>query len=404
MAPRVLVVGGGSGGTLLANLLARRRHDLTLLTASTAHLFQPGLLYVALRGDSGRGLVRDERSLLSRRVRLVRDAATRVDLEAQVVTTATGTRLEYERLVVATGMRTDPGQVPGLPEVLDRFGDFHSDLARARRLWASLDAFTGGTIVVGQSSPICKCPPSPVEAVLLADALLRRRGLRDRSRLVLFTPYPHPYPAAPVSEILQPVLASRGIEVRTVFDVDRIDPEERTIRSIEGDELVYDLPLVVPPFVGEDVAYSPAGVLDADRFVATDRHTLRVAGTDTAFAIGDATNVPTSKAGVAAHLQAKVVARELLGRPASFGGRTNCPFDFGDGRGTFVIGSYDAPVVKLPPTRTKHLMKFLFGKVYWLTLRGWLEPVFDAYFAVTDPARAARAGRGGQDRQPAGVR
>ena len=184
---------------------------------------------------------------------------------------------------------------------------------------------------------------------MLTDELLRKRGLRDKTRLVFFTPYPRPYPAEPMNQIVEPVLRERGIEVLTFFDVDRIDPAASTIYSIEGDEIHYDLPIVIPPFTGADIAYTPANAVDESRFVVTDKLTLRVRGTDTVFAIGDGTNLPTSKSGVGAHLEAKTVARALAGHPAAFNGRTHCPFDFGHGQGTFVTGSYEAPVVRSPP-------------------------------------------------------
>lgn len=398
---RIVIVGGGTGGTLLANILDRREFDVTVVSASPEHLFQPALLYVAFGGASARAPVRDERSLLARHVRFVPDAVTRIDLGARVVTTARNGELHYDAVVVATGMRTNPSEIPGLAEVNAQVGDYHSDLAQAAKLRASLERFRGGTIALGQASPICKCPPSPLEGVLLADELLRRRDLRDASRLVLFTPYLRPYPAAPMSALVEPVLAERKIEVVTVFDVDRIDPARRTITAIEGDEIAYDLPIVIPPFVGADIAYDPPEVLDDSRFIRTDQTSLRVLGADAAFAIGDATNLPTSKAGVGAHLEAKVVARTLRGLPAAFDGRTNCPFDFGRGRGTFVVGSYAAPVVPIRPTRLRHLMKLAFARAYWLSLRGWLEPVLDAYFRLTrpKPARSERPESAGAGRR-----
>ncbi len=377
---------------MLANMLVRQDHAVTLISASLQHLFQPALLYVAFR-NAKPDAVRDERDLLDRRVRFVHDTVTHVDLSRQVVTTSGGQCLEYDRVVIATGITTDPGQVPGLADIVERVGDYHSDLDHPRRLWSSLQGFGGGTLVLGQSSPICKCPPSPVEGILLADELLRRRGIRDKARLVFFTPYPRPYPAEAINEIVEPVLHERGIEVLTVFDVDRVDPERRTIRSIEGDELHYDLPIVIPPFVGAEVHFDPPEVLGPDRLVETDRHTLRIAGCDNAFAIGDAANLPTSKSGVGAHLEAQVVADALRGAPASFSGRTHCPLDLGRGRGTFVTGTYDVPTVRARPTRTKHLLKMLFGHVYWFSLRGRLNPLFDLYFRLTDPARAHRGKR-----------
>lgn len=190
--------------------------------------------------------------------------------------------------------------------------------------------------------------------------------------------------------IVEPLLAERDIEVRTFFDVDRIDPETGTIHSIEGEQLQADLPLVIPPFMGVNIAYQPASVLDPSRFIVTDRETLRVRGVDHAFAIGDAADLPTSKSGVGAHLEAKVVAEALGGRPSLFSGRTHCPFDLGDGRGTSVTSTFEIPAVRTPPSRVRLLMKMSFARLYWISRRGLLDRVFDVYFRLTDPGATAR--------------
>jgi sulfide:quinone oxidoreductase len=381
---RVLIVGGGTGGTMLANRLNKRRFEVTVLSASREHMFQPDLLYIAFT-NLQRNIVRDERRLLAGHVQFMHEKVTRVNLHGRIVETAIGGRYEYDYLVLATGAHTDPAQIPGLSEVNSRFGDYHSGVAQAKKLWASLDAFRGGTIALGQSSPICVCPPSPVEGILLVDRLLRERGLREKSRLVFFTPYPRAYPAEPMNEIIEPIVKGRGIEIMTIFDVDRIDTSERKIYSIEGDTISYDLPIVIPPFVGAEIAYTPADVVDVDRFLITDKQTLQVKGFDSVFAIGDGTNIPMSKAGIEAHLEAKVVAKRLAGVAATFDGRTNCPVDLADGRGTFVIGSFTAPVKKYRPSRFSHLMKMMIGRFYWLSLRGILDPIFDSYFMITKP-------------------
>lgn len=381
---RVLIVGGGTGGTMLANHLDKHKFEITVLSASREHMFQPDLLYIALT-NLQRNIVRDERRLLAGHVRFVHEKVAHINLQARVVETEVGGRYEYDYLVLATGAHTDPSQIPGLSEVNNRFGDYHSSVEQAKKVWASLDAFRGGTIVLGQSSPICVCPPSPVEGILQIDRLLRERSLRDKCRLVFFTPYPRAYPAEPINEIVEPIMKQRGIEIFTFFDVDRIDTSARKIASIEDDTIEYDLPIIVPPFTGAKIAYTPTDVVDADRFVITDKQTLQVKGYDSVFAIGDGTNIPTSKAGVEAHLEAQVVAKRLTGVAATFDGRTNCPLDLADGRGTFVIGSFTAPVQKYRPTRLDHLMKALIGRFYWLSLRGILDPVFDSYFMLTKP-------------------
>jgi sulfide:quinone oxidoreductase len=386
---RALIVGGGTGGTMLANRLDKRRFEITVLSASREHMFQPDLLYIAFT-NLQRNIIRDERRLLASHVRFVPEKVARADLQSRVVETAAGNRYEYDYLVLATGAHTVPLQIPGLSEVSSRFGDYHSGVAQAKKLWASLDAFRGGTIALGQSSPICVCPPSPVEGILLTDRLLRQRGLREKSRLVFFTPYPRAYPAEPINEIIEPIVKERGIEIMTIFDVDRIDPAERKIYSIEGDTIAYDLPIVIPPFAGAEIAYEPADVVDVDRFLITDKQTLQVKGFDSVYAIGDGTNIPVSKAGVEAHLESKVAANRLGGGVETFDGRTNCPVDLADGRGTFVIGSFTAPVQKYPPSRLSRFMKAMFGRLYWLSLRGIFNPIFDSYFIFTKPRPALK--------------
>lgn len=381
---RVLIAGGGTGGTMLANRLDRHQFEITLVSASLQHMFQPSLLYVAF-AHAAPDIVRDERKLLPKHVRLVQDKVTSADLANRTVVGASGRRYEYDILVLATGADTAPEQIPGLGEINERFGDYHSSVSQAQKLWASLDAFKGGTIALGQAGPVCVCPPSPAEGILLADRLLRKKGLRDKCRLVFFTPYPRAYPAEPINEIVEPIMAARGIEVMPFFDVDKIDTQTRTISSIEGDNIQYDLPIVIPPFVGAAIAFEPGDVVDADRFLVTDKESLRVKGFDSVFAIGDGTNIPTSKAGIEAHLEAQVVAAQLAGKPARFDGRTNCPFDLGDGRGTFVVGSFTAPVMKIRPSRINHMMKMMFGWSYWMMLSGWLDPMVDLFFWLTKP-------------------
>lgn len=385
---RVLVIGGGSGATFLANTLDRRQFETTVVSASALHMFQPGLLYVAFKNAPAR-ITREQRRLLPRHVRFEQQEVTDVNLREHRVRTQAGRELTYDEVVLATGVRTDAARIPGLEEVNAQFGDYHSTIEQAQKVWRHLADFQGGTIVVGQGGPICKCPPSPLEGALLVEQYLRERGLKSRSKLVFFTPYPRPYAAEGINEVVAPIMQERGIEVHTFFDLDRVDAANRTLLSIEGERIPYDLAFIVPPFAGAPITYEPAEVLDEDRLIITDKFSLRVKGVDSAFAIGDATDLPTSKAGVGAHLEAKVVARALADQPARFDGRTHCPMDLAYGKGTFVIGSYTAPTVKYAPSRLNHWMKAAMARIYWISLRGWLDPMFDAYFRFTAPEKLA---------------
>ncbi len=237
------------------------------------------------------------------------------------------------------------------------------------------------------ASPICKCPPSPLEGAFLAEEFISRKGLKNKTKIVFFVPYPRAYPAEPINEIVSSLLKQRGIDVYTFFDIDYIDTQNKIIYSIEGDSIKYDLPIIIPPCVGANIEYNPGNVLDNENYVKADKYTMKINGFDDAFAIGDATSIPTAKSGVTAHLQAKTVAKILSGIDAKFNGRTNCPFDIGYGKATFVIGSYDEPVVKYPPSKLNHFMKMMMERIYWQSLKGTYDFLFNAYFKHTDPAK-----------------
>ncbi|MEM4395267.1 MAG: NAD(P)/FAD-dependent oxidoreductase, partial [Thermoplasmata archaeon] len=195
------------------------------------------------------------------------------------------------------------------------------------------------------------------------------------------------YPAEPINRIVEPILKERGIEVIPFFNVDSVDPVNKKIISLEGEEISYDFPAIVPPCKGVKIKYEPDNVLDDDRFVKVDKYVMKIVGFDDAFALGDTNNLPTSKTGVTAHLEAKVVADMFHGLDSKFNGRINCPFDMGYGLGTFVIADYEHPVVPYPPDRLKHLMKMMMARIYWMTLRAEIDTIFDLYFDITKPEK-----------------
>ncbi len=395
---RLLIVGAGAAGTILANSVDLKRYDVTVIDPSEMHIFQPQWLYVAFKGQ--KEMSKRERSLLKGRVELVRDAVTDVDLNAMSVKTASGKTYQYDYIAIATGIVGALDRIPGLAAVNAEFGDYHTGAGQAMKVWKHLRNFKGGTIAIGQSYPLCKCPPSPLEGAFLAEELIRRKGLKDKTRIVFFTPYPRAYPAEAINELMEPLLKERNIEVMTFFDVDKIDAVEHTISSIEGDTIKYDLPIIIPPCSGIGINYSPADVVGRDRLLQADKYTMHIKGFNNAFALGDSAALPTAKSGVGAHLEAKVVASLLNGHEARFTGRTNCPFDTGYGRGTFVIGSYDEPVVKYPLSEFHLFMKHMMAKIYWQSLKGMFDKAFDIYFSETDPKKLKPKYGVGRKEQP----
>jgi sulfide:quinone oxidoreductase len=377
---RILVLGGGVGGTLAANLLARklkRRIDagdvaLTLVDEGGEHVYQPGFMYIAMGGERAENLHRPERSLLDRRIQLVIARATRIDPATRQVELEGGEPLAYDYLVIATGSRIVPEEIPHFAEEAHHF--YGADAAA--RLRAALDAFDGGRIVVGIAGMPYKCPPAPLEVTFLVESELRDRGLRDRSEIHYCSPIGRAFTIESVSDMATPILEEKGIELHTFFNVETIDPERRVVESLEGEELTYDLLILVPPHRGAQLVID-SGLAPPAGWLPTDHHTLEVTGQERMYAIGDATDLPLSKAGSTAHFEAPIVVERIVaaveGREpdavaGSYTGKVMCFFEVGDGKGTLLQFDYDHPPKPPKPNRLWHLGKVVFNKTYWHTV------------------------------------
>jgi sulfide:quinone oxidoreductase len=378
---RILILGGGVGGTLTANLLVKKLRKrlksgdvtITVVDQTGQHVYQPGFMYIAMGGERAANLVRPERGLLDARVALVVGDIQKVDEETRTVHLANGERLAYDFLVLATGSRI-------VPETIENFAtDAHHfyTAPAAAELRAALDAFTGGRIVIGIAGMPYKCPPAPLEVAFLIEAELRERGLRDNTDLHFCSPIGRAFSIESVSAMATPVLEQRGIELHTFFNVEKIDPGARVVESLEGEKLAYDLLILVPPHKGQEflvysgLAPAPGG------WLPTDRATLQVGGRANVFALGDATDLPLSKAGSTAHFEAPVVTERIVaaveGRQVNhkrgdYLGKVMCFFEIGDGKGTLLQFDYEHPPRPPKPNKFWHLGKIVFNKTYWHTV------------------------------------
>ena len=378
---RVLILGGGVGGTLTANLLTRRLKpridrgdvEVTLVDASGNHVYQPGFMYIAMGGEREERLTRSERSLLDHRVRLVVDQVVRVDETARAAILAGGEVLPYDYLVLATGSQI-------VPEAIEHFAEeahhFYTPEA-ARRLRHALDTFNGGRVVVAIASMPYKCPPAPLEVAMLIEAELRQRDLRDKTEIHYCSPIGRAFQIQTVSDMVTPVMPEKDIEVHTFFNVERIDPERKVVESLEGEELGYDLLILVPPHRGAPFLVDSGFAAAPGGWLPTDRHTLRVGGRTNVFALGDATDLPLSKAGSTAHFEAPVVVegivaalehREPEGKHAAYEGKVVCFLEVGDNKGTLLMFDYEHPPKPPKPNALWHLGKVVFNKTYFHTV------------------------------------
>ena len=378
---RILILGGGVGGTLTANLLVKKLRrqlkagevTITVIDQTGQHTYQPGFMYIAMGGERADRLQRPERGLLDSRVALVIGEIEKVDEPTQTVHLANGERLVYDYLVLATGSRI----VPEAIEHFDTEAQHFYTAAAALELRRALDAFTGGRIVVAIAGMPYKCPPAPLEVSFLIESELRQRGLRDRSEVHFCSPIGRAFTIESVSEMVTPIFEAKGIEVHTFFNVEAIDPARKVVQSLEGEELPYDLLILVPPHKGvqflidSGLAPAPGG------WLPTDRATLLVGGRPNVFALGDATDLPLSKAGSTAHFEAPVVTeriiaaiegREVDHKRGDYLGKVMCFFEIGDGKGTLLQFDYDHPPRPPKPNQLWHLGKIVFNKTYWHTV------------------------------------
>ncbi len=216
-----------------------------------------------------------------------------------------------------------------------------------------------------------------LEVSFLIEAELRQRGLREQSELHFCSPIGRAFTIESVSDMATPILERKGIELHTFFNVEAIDPERKVVQSLEGEELPYELLILVPPHRGAQFLIDSGLAPAPGGWLPTDRHTLQVGGRPNVYALGDATDLPLSKAGSTAHFEAPVVTerivaavegREAAGKHADYEGKVMCFFEIGDGKGTLLQFDYDHPPKPPKPNQLFHLGKIVFNKTYWHTV------------------------------------
>jgi sulfide:quinone oxidoreductase len=387
---RILVLGGGTAGTLAANLLARELGaeikkgdvEITLLDEDGNHLFQPNLLYTSFKGMKPEKIVRPVKKLLHKRINLSIDKVTKINFTNNKVITETNKTYIYDDLIIAVGSKIARDEILGFDEANL---DFHSSQENAWKVWERIQEIKKGKVVVGVSAFPHKCPPAPVEAAFLLEEFFKKRKLKDKVEIHFITPISRPYPDPTISNTVEHHFKERGIIIHPFFNIDRVDYEKKTIYSLEGTDLEFEAMFVVPPHKAPQ-AIIDSKIGDEDGWIPTDKYTLLVNGQKNVYAIGDVADLRTSKSGVTAHLEAAVVARNIIadirqtGERCKFTGRTHCPMDVGYGKALFVISTYDKGAKDAKPTRRNMLMKKAFAQMYWTAVGGSLEWLFDRYF------------------------
>jgi sulfide:quinone oxidoreductase len=390
MKKRIVILGGGTGGTMTANRLRRRFEDdeaeIHVVDRDDVHVYQPGLLFVPFGLSRIDDIVRPRWEQLRDGIVFHEAEVEAVWVERNEVLLGNGRILPYDVLVVATGARLQPEETDGLTSDgwNERAFTFYTPDG-AEQLQRALDWFDRGRIVVNVVDMPIKCPVAPLEFAFLADWYCHEQGIRSKVEIVYATPLDGAFTKPIASERLAGLLEAKDIELVTEFNAGEVDGVGGKLKAYDGRQLDFDLLVTVPLHGGAPYTERSPGLGDAFGFVPTDKRTLQSTAAPNVFALGDATDLPTSKAGSVTHFEGEVltenVVRFLAGKEldATYDGHANCFVETGFDKALLIDFNYDTEplpghfpgVIGLPllrESRLNHLGKLMFQWVYWHAL------------------------------------
>ena len=388
---RLLILGAGTAGTMVANKLRRRLPDsewaITIVDQDPEHHYQPGYLLIPFGVYDPSTVVKPGKRFLPRGVNIIIGEIDLIEPEMNRVRTAHGTYLQYDELVIATGVSPRPDQTPGMvgSEWRNTVFDFYTKEG-ATALADKLRTWDGGRLVVHISEMPIKCPVAPLEFAFLADSFFEERGMRDRVEMTYVTPLDGAFTKPVASKRLGAMLEERKIKLEADFYIESIDNEKKALVSFDEREVPFDLLVTVPVNMGADFI-GRSGLGNELNCVPVDNGTFQSTAWDNIFALGDAADIPTSKAGSVAHFAIELFTENFIQHINGdemthlFDGHANCFVESGDGKAMLIDFNYETqplpgkyPVPRLGPlslmkeTRLNHYGKLMFRWIYWHAL------------------------------------
>lgn len=397
---KLVVLGGGTAGTMVVNKLHKKldakEWSITVVDKDNDHLYQPGLLLLPFSVYEPKELVKKRDHFFPKDVEYIRSEIDKVAPENNEVILRDGRVIKYDQLVIATGTSPRPDQTPGMDDPMvwhKSVFDFYT-LAGSVALREALNSFKGGRLVVHISEMPIKCPVAPLEFTFLAEAFFKQRNMRDKVEIVYVTPLEGAFTKPVCSKYLGWMLDERDIKLEPDFVIERIDPEAKTLVSMDEREIPFDLLVTIPVNMGADFL-AGSGLVDELNYVSVDKETFLSKKYPNIFALGDASDIPASKAGSVAHFAIDLFSENFVdyvnGRPMkhNFDGHANCFIESGNGKGLLIdfnytveplTGMFPLPVVGpfplLKESRWNHMGKLAFRWIYWnLLLKGRWIPI-----------------------------
>lgn len=391
---KLLILGAGTAGTIMANkmrkALERDEWEITLVDQHKTHYYQPGFLFIPFGIYNKHDVIKPKTDFFPAGINVVFEEIDKIEPNLNVVKLKDGKNLSYDILIIATGTQTAPEETPGLKGKLwyKEIFDFYT-IEGAVALANYFKRWEGGKLVMNIAELPFKCPVAPLEFVFLADSYFCDIGIRDKVDITYVTPLPGAFTKPRATKMLGELLQEKGITVIPDFYLEKVDNENKKIVSYDGQEVPFDVLTIVPVNKGSDMI-ERSGMGDDLNFVPTDKHTLQSKQYENIFVLGDAADLPTSKAGSVVHFASDILYENLLnyidGRPlhAKFDGHANCYIETGKGKGSLIDFNYETeplpgtyplpgvgPFGLLKNSKMNHYGKVIFRWIYWhILLKG----------------------------------
>jgi len=396
---KLVILGAGTAGTMILNklepVLEKEDWQITIVDQYETHYYQPGFLFIPFGIYNNKDVIKPKRDFFPSGVDVIFDSIDKIEPDNNKVLLSNNKVLNYDYLIIATGCKINPGETEGLAEDgwHKNIFDFYT-IEGALGLAHFLKYWEGGKMVLNITEMPIKCPVAPLEFVFLADWWFTEQGIRDKVEISFVTPLDGAFTKPRASKVFGDFLSKKNIILIPDFSISRVDHENNKIVSWEEKEVPYDLLVTIPTNMGDELI-ERSGMGDELNFVPTDKQTLLSKDYNNIFVIGDATDLPSSKAGSVAHFESDVLFDNFLstieGRPlrAKFDGHANCYIESGFGKGILIDFNYDTeplpgkyplpgvgPFSLLEETKMNHYGKIMFRWMYWnLLLRGAELPI-----------------------------
>ncbi len=402
---KLVILGAGTAGTLMLNklrgILDKSEWNITIVDMYETHYYQPGFLFIPFGIYNKKDVIKPKRDFFPNGIDVVMSQISKIEADKNRILLENGSVLPYDYLIIATGSKINPGETEGLKDKLwhKEIFDFYT-IEGALALANYFKYWEGGDMILNIAEMPIKCPVAPLEFVFLADWYFTERGIRDKVNIHFVTPLSGAFTKPRASSVLGDFLTKKNINLIPDFSIAKVDNENKKIISWDEKEVSFDVLVSIPTNMGDEVI-ARSGLGDELNFVPTDKETLMAEGFDNIFVIGDATNLPSSKAGSVAHFESEILTENFLdvidGRKprAKFDGHANCFIESGFGKGVLIDFNYTTeplpgkfplpgigPFSLLEETKMNHYGKIMFRWMYWNQLLKGLELPIESHMTM----------------------